>query len=105
MRRAWFLTSVAVSLAITSPAVAQAPPGESTLPASPGNGRSTSYDAKYFAQYAPRTALDIVSRIPGFSLELGNSGLRGFSGAAGNVVIDGQRPSSKSESPRIPVSE
>ncbi|MEO7634906.1 MAG: outer membrane beta-barrel protein [Sphingomicrobium sp.] len=77
--------------------------------ASAPGARSTSYDAKYFAQYAPRTALDIVRRIPGFSLELGDTNLRGFSGAAGNVVIDGQRPSSKSESledllARIPAS-
>lgn len=75
----------------------------------PAPARSTSYDSKYFAQYAPRTALDIVNRIPGFTLDLGNSDLRGFSGAAGNVVIDGQRPSSKSESladtlARIPAS-
>src|SRR5438270_7781749 len=64
------------------------------------------YDAAFFAQYAPRTALDIVQRIPGFTLDLGannnNNGsgpvdIRGFAGAAGNVVINGQRPSTKSE--------
>jgi hypothetical protein len=59
--------------------------------------RRTTYDANFFAQYAPRTALDITRRVPGFSLDIGNSDVRGFAGAAGNVVINGARPSSKSE--------
>jgi hypothetical protein len=73
---------------------AEGSPNES---AGPAPSRSNTYDAAFFAPYAPRTALDIVRRIPGFTLDLGNTDLRGFSGAAGNVVIDGQRPSSKSE--------
>jgi hypothetical protein len=66
--------------------------------------RTTTYDAAFFAQYAPRTALDIVQRVPGFSLDLGatqtNQGsvdVRGFAGTAGNVVINGARPSTKAE--------
>src|SRR4051812_29995956 len=61
------------------------------------NSRTTIYDAAFFSQYAPRTALDIVQRIPGFSLGLGNSSastgvdIRGFAGTAGNVVINGAR--------------
>ena len=98
MRLAKHLASSAI-IALCCPqlALAQLPPGDSPAPTATANNRSTTYDAKYFAQYAPRTALDIVQRIPGFSLDLGNTGLRGFSGAAGNVVIDGQRPSSKSD--------
>src|SRR5438309_8457109 len=70
------------------------------------SSRAAVYDAAFFAQYAPRTALDIVQRIPGFTLDLGannnNNGngpvdIRGFAGVAGNVVINGQRPSTKSE--------
>jgi hypothetical protein len=91
------LTGVAAA-SLCTPANAQSPaedgPNES---AGPAPARSNSYDAAFFAPYAPRTALDIVRRIPGFTLDLGNTDLRGFSGAAGNVVIDGQRPSSKSE--------
>jgi len=103
------LASAASMALIAPPAFAQTTPGETPLESGPASGRSTSYDAKYFAQYAPRTALDIVRRIPGFTLDLGNTDLRGFSGAAGNVVIDGQRPSSKSETlegllARIPAS-
>lgn len=67
------------------------------------------YAANYFQQFAPRTALDIVRQVPGFTLELGDSEVRGFAGAAGNVVINGARPSSKAESlettlARIPAS-
>ena len=110
MRLAKHLASSAI-IALCCPqlALAQQPPGDSPAPTAAANTRSTTYDAKYFAQYAPRTALDIVLRIPGFTLELGNTDLRGFSAAAGNIVIDGQRPSSKSESlqdvlSRIPAS-
>src|SRR6476620_1883468 len=65
--------------------------------------RVTSYDAAFFAQYAPRTALDIAKLVPGFALDLGNTqgangqDVRGFAGTAGNVVINGQRPSTKAE--------
>lgn len=65
--------------------------------------RTTTYEAAFFAQYAPRTALDIAQRVPGFTLDLGNSqagngnDVRGFAGTAGNVVINGARPSTKAE--------
>ena len=65
--------------------------------------RTTAYDAAFFAQYAPRTALDIAQRVPGFTLDLGNNqagngnDVRGFAGTAGNVVINGSRPSTKAE--------
>jgi hypothetical protein len=49
----------------------------------------------YFAQYSPVTALDMVRRVPGFVIDPGEK-VRGFGGGAGNVLIDGQRPSTKS---------
>ncbi|MEM6575609.1 MAG: TonB-dependent receptor, partial [Pseudomonadota bacterium] len=66
------------------------------------------YQAAFFARYAPVTALDMVNNVPGFSLDNGD-GSRGFAGSAGNVLIDGKRVSSKSEQPsevllRIPAS-
>ncbi|MEO8175833.1 MAG: outer membrane beta-barrel protein [Sphingomicrobium sp.] len=61
-------------------------------------GGATSYEAAFFAPFAPRSALDIARHVPGFSLDLGNSDIRGFAAAAGNVVINGARPSSKAES-------
>ncbi len=72
------------------------------------NGRLV-YEATFFAQFSPANALQMVQRVPGFTLESGNTELRGFAQAAGNVVINGQRPSSKSDSldtiiARIPAS-
>lgn len=55
-----------------------------------------SYDADYFAQFSPRTALDMVERVPGFTMSEGEE-RRGFAGAAGNVLIDGAPPAVKSE--------
>src|SRR3954470_17902994 len=82
----------------TSPAAQNA----AAAPAA-GSSRTTVYDAAFFAQYAPRTALDIAQRVPGFTLDLGNNqsangqDVRGFAGTAGNVVFNGARPSTKAE--------
>ena len=100
MRVTGLYASVAL-LALFAPQVgrAQATTAGDQPPPAPAQGtRTTAYDAASFAQYAPRTALDIVRRVPGFSLDLGNTDTRGFAGAAGNVVINGARPSSKAES-------
>ena len=75
----------------------------------PGADGRTVYQAAYFAQFAPSNALQMVQRVPGFTLELGDQEVRGFGQAAGNVVINGQRPSSKSDTletilARIPAS-
>ena len=110
MRALWLSTAAAAALVGTVPAKAQTPtPGDQPAPAPAQGTRTTAYDAAFFAQYAPRTALDIARRVPGFQLDLGNSDVRGFAQAAGNVVINGARPSSKAESleatlARIPAS-
>ncbi|QAY76589.1 hypothetical protein [Sphingosinicella sp. BN140058] len=62
-----------------------------------GPGGRTLYEAAYFERYSPSSALEIVRRVPGFVLELGAEDVRGFGQAAGNVVINGNRPSSKSD--------
>jgi hypothetical protein len=67
------------------------------------------FDAAYFADQRPNTAMDMIGRLPGFSFNDGNSA-RGFAGTAGNVLIDGQRPTSKSDDlqsilQRIPASD
>lgn len=56
-----------------------------------------SYTPADFAAARPNTALDMINRLPGFSFDGGDS-VRGFAGAAGNVLIDGQRPTIKSDS-------
>jgi outer membrane receptor protein involved in Fe transport len=56
-----------------------------------------SYPASFFAGQQVANAYEMLGRVPGFSLETGDS-VRGFEGAAGNVLVDGQRPTSKSDS-------
>lgn len=53
------------------------------------------YKASFFEQYLPHNAREMVDRLPGFSFD-GGSNDRGFGGNAGNVLIDGARPTSKS---------
>ncbi|WP_425991839.1 TonB-dependent receptor plug domain-containing protein [Brevundimonas sp. TWP2-3-2] len=55
------------------------------------------FEPAFFADSSPNTALDMIARLPGFGLDTGNTDTRGFAGAAGNVLIDGDRPSSKSD--------
>jgi hypothetical protein len=68
-----------------------------------------SYPASFFAPMGLNTAYDMVQRIPGFTFDDGAS-VRGFAGAAGNVLIDGQRPASKTDDlisvlTRLPIGE
>ena len=72
------------------------------------NGR-TVYPAAFFQTFAPATALQIIERVPAFRLEDIDQEVRGFAQAAGNVVINGARPSAKSDTletilSRIPAS-
>ena len=53
------------------------------------------YPAAFFDQYTPQNALEMIERLPGFSFDQGDN-KRGFGGNAGNVLIDGARPASKS---------
>jgi len=67
------------------------------------------YKASFFADARPNTAYDMVKRLPGFSFNDGGTA-RGFAGNSGNVVIDGERPTSKTDDlqsilARIPASE
>ena len=50
----------------------------------------------YFTPFQASSALDMVFHVPGFNFNGGDNQVRGFAGAAGNVLIDGQRPASKS---------
>ena len=97
--------AIAAALAFGSVAHAQQagnplPPDEASTP--PGGsgpteiGGRVNYPPNFFARFAPQNAGDMVARVPGFTLNEGED-RRGFSGAAGNVLIDGRRPSTKSQ--------
>lgn len=87
--RACFLLPAAMALT-SAAAVAQQP-----APLAAAN----SFDAGYFTAFNPVTAEDMARRIPGFAIDDGEV-RRGFAGTAGNVLINGERPSSKT-----PISE
>ncbi|WAC22595.1 TonB-dependent receptor plug domain-containing protein [Blastomonas sp. SL216] len=88
----------AAALAVTAvPALAlaqEAAPKDSPAPA----GQTTplrSFEPAYFNQFAPRTALDMVRQIPGFSIAEGED-RRGLGQGGSNVLINGERFSGKS---------
>lgn len=101
------LIALAVALAISPPAHAQEAPATGDAPApeasaqpapdttAPVAGRQV-YRPSDFARFAPRNAYDILLRIPGFALRE-NEQLRGLGQATGNVLFNGERPSTKSD--------
>jgi hypothetical protein len=70
-------------------------------------GAVLAYAPDYFSAYSPVTAYDMVRQVPGFSIDNGAQ-VRGLADTFANVLIDGERQSTKSESiveilERIPV--
>ncbi|MBL4895362.1 MAG: Plug domain-containing protein, partial [Erythrobacter sp.] len=105
--------TIVIAGSIASPALAQdaATAEDATPVANAPGGSARTFDPAYFAQFAPRNALDMVTRIPGFIITGGNDqGQRGLGQATQNVVVNGERLSSKSDSVadqlrRIPASD
>ncbi|HEX5007656.1 MAG TPA: TonB-dependent receptor plug domain-containing protein, partial [Hyphomonadaceae bacterium] len=77
--------AIGLAALLAGQAVAQGPavPGELQV-----------FEPGYFARYNPTTAQDMVNQVPGFSIQEGDA-VRGFGGSAGNVLINGNRPSTK----------
>jgi TonB dependent receptor-like, beta-barrel/TonB-dependent Receptor Plug Domain len=84
-----FLASTALAIVFSTSGFAEGP-----------EDVGTTYMPDDFAQYAPLNARDMVERVPGFRLSnsRGQNESRGFGQATENVLINGQRPSSKSSS-------
>lgn len=81
------------------PCLAQAPGGPNAAPAIVTAANRVVYDAAFYAAFAPRTALDMINQTPGFVLDAPDEDeRRGYSGAVGNVLIDGERLTAKSQS-------
>ena len=55
-----------------------------------------SYPASFFTDARPTSAYDMIGRLPGFAFQDSDTA-RGFAGTAGNVLINGQRPTSKTD--------
>ncbi|KQZ06387.1 TonB-dependent receptor [Caulobacter sp. Root1455] len=94
------LASVIFALGLASPESQAATPQDATpeaaAPAAEAQRGVISYPPSFFAEQRPSTALDMIARLPGFRLDGGDSA-RGFAGTAGNVLVNGERPTTKSE--------
>jgi len=94
------LLATAAAVLTTGAAGAQTPAAQE--PAAPPQSAEAQqqgvlpFTPDFFAQYSPNTALDMVGRIPGFTVVDGD-GSRGFEGSVGNVLINGARPASKND--------
>lgn len=69
----------------------------------------TAYGPSFFAQAQPYSAFDMLTLLPGYKFSDVDPDIRGYAGAAGNILIDGSRPASKHETlesllRRIPAS-
>jgi len=62
----------------------------------PIRARSNIYEPVYFERYAPRTALDMIARIPGFQINSSDD-RRGLGQGGANVLINGERLTGKSD--------
>ncbi len=87
----------ATLVALTTPVLAQEsaanppPPDPATAgPASEPAGPLV-YTPADFTQYAPRSALDMLRQIPGFTIEATFGQGRGLGQASGNVLLNGER--------------
>ena len=92
------VAAVALLTAFPAPLMAQEtgdmPPPESAANGAPGREVYTPAD---FARFAPRNALDMLRQIPGFTIVTNDQG-RGIGQASDNVLINGERHTSKSDS-------
>lgn len=89
-------TALLLAAAPTTALAADAPAAPVRQSAATGDQAVLIFTPDFFADARPNTALDMVNRVPGFSVNDGD-GARGFEGAVGNVLINGSRPASKND--------
>ena len=96
LKRAVGLAALAAGLAPGALAQQTFAPPEQTVAKAEADGPEgvRVFEGAFFKQYNPVTAADIVNRVPGFEIDDGEA-LRGFGATAGNVLVNGERPSSK----------
>lgn len=95
MTRTILLATTALLLTAGA-AAAQSAPAPHEPQAEAGQQGVLIFTPDFFADQRPTTALDMVNRVPGFSVVDGD-GSRGFEGSVGNILINGSRPASKND--------
>ncbi|HEX3424076.1 MAG TPA: TonB-dependent receptor plug domain-containing protein [Sphingomicrobium sp.] len=98
VRPSWLLAGAALTLSV--PASAQAAASDSASAPAP-QAKSVSPDKRVytladFARFAPKTAYDMLSQVPGFNIQTVDTTDRGLGQASENVLINGQRIANKS---------
>jgi hypothetical protein len=95
------LLGFASFMAIAAPAGAQETPatGDAPAPVSAPAGNKRVFTPADFTRFAPRTALDMLNQVPGFSIRGEDTSSRGLGQASGNVLLNGKRLSGKSTDP------
>lgn len=104
---ALLLSSVATPAVLLAPAPAlaqedsaeteTAETGDAPQPVATETAAGEIYTPADFARFAPRNALDMLNQVPGFRLQQQDQG-RGLGQASANVLINGERLASKSDS-------
>src|SRR5688572_27239594 len=91
------LALLAAQTALPAPALAQEESGDAPPPVATETLEArSSYTPADFARFAPRNALDMLRQVPGFSIVSQDQG-RGLGQANDNVLVNGERLSSKSD--------
>lgn len=91
VRRTMLSTVPALFMWLATPAIAQ----EGDALSSPPTQGARSYTSADLARFSPKTALDMLRQVPGFTIEQQDQ-RRGLGQASANVLVDGQRMSGKS---------
>jgi hypothetical protein len=93
--RGWSISVSALALTICAPALAQETGDRPPPQATATSGKQT-YTPADFARFAPSNARDMLVQVPGFSIR-GEDQARGLGEASANVLINGERVTTKSE--------
>ena len=89
--------ALAIMAALPVPALAQEESGDAPPPVATETLQAREvYTPGDFARFAPRNALDMLRQVPGFSIVSTDQG-RGLGQANDNVLVNGERLSSKSD--------
>ena len=99
LRNSWLLAGAA--LIVPAPLLAQAAGPSDPVVAPPPVAKPVSpqkrvYTPADFARFAPKTAYDMLSQVPSFTIHMVDTQDRGLGQASENVLINGQRVTNKS---------
>ncbi len=100
-KKQYLRLSTALTLGLATPAWAAQDPATTPPPVPEAQPTATQPQATVFtpadfARFAPRNALDMLRQVPGFAIREGEEA-RGLGQASGNVLVNSQRLSSKSD--------